>query len=511
MVFILPPRYISLPHLIINNNIKIKGSPGTLLEINNGIIQIKNENIKFVMSECSIVFNLEKKSFLEKVKSDEVLKKNVIYKNDKYYISLFQISNSFNSYIEINDCDFRAVVHEEENLIDDSDKDRFIYETCFDFCSIKDDGNTNSINNMSNNINSNTNILLSSTILTNFYHILKAKGNISVIVDNCHLSESIDYALCVNSINSFQLFNSIIINNYSGINITLENINYDNIIKIKNSNVSQNNKYGININSCMENIKTECDIEIDRCNFENNKSNAIFLENLNIKHLSITDNHFKYNFDNGIVLNKISFTNNKKETDTLNKQYNFDFIKNYINENKNNSGVIFENLSNSMINIQDNKITDCMNGLKFFNIKSSLIKIGNLNVSNCLENGIIIQNIFQSVKFHLCECKLFKNNYYGLFICEDTLNVSKPSLLITNCDISQNRSGGIFLKNYFISLKNNKITENKYAIELPLSDNKNCIKIYDDSDTLITNPIGGSWGEISSSKCVCNSTKCIIF
>jgi hypothetical protein len=312
----LPPRYISLPYLILTYPLIIRGSPGTLVEINNGSIIVSNEmnynheeqNGRIYISECSFVFNLEVKSFSEKVKYDEVLSKIVTFKNGKYILPLIKMEN--NTSLEIHDCDFRAILHNEENIIE-GDENRTIYETCFQ---VSDEDPKKEMN---------CELRLFSTICSNFHRVLGAENSSLVILENCHLSDCLGDAINVKNVRSLAMRNNIIANCNNAVKIDFDYTHFEGLnstVKILENEITQNNQKGIAVSSCynMNNainfnfdlkFKAQLNLEIVKNKLYQNKFNAIAIENLFADKINISENEIKYNFEAGVYISNVFFNN----------------------------------------------------------------------------------------------------------------------------------------------------------------------------------------------------------
>lgn len=201
---ILPPKYISLPYLNIKKNIIIKGSPGTLVEIENGYILI-NEGVNVFFSECSILFNYEQDLFIEKLKSQSQKKSNIILEkidylpNNKAQYSINCIKMMEDSSFEINDCDIRSLIHQDEEIFEDEDDRRLIKNTLI---------NSEIPEKF---LNTRTKINMNSSICSNFGTILKANNIEDINIDNCHFSEIIENVLFIKNCRNFNLDNTKII------------------------------------------------------------------------------------------------------------------------------------------------------------------------------------------------------------------------------------------------------------------------------------------------------------
>ncbi len=223
---VLPPRYISFPYLLIDKAIKIKGRPGTLVEINNGLIVVSSSSgVKCQVSECSFVFNIEVKSFQEKIKKDDLLKNYVKFYNQKFHTALFYVLPE--SSVEISDCDFRAIVHEEEQILEEGDQRRVVCETLFSVQKAE--------------------MIMQSTICSNFYRILEGHGASLLKFVHCHFSDILSQAFYLMNTSNFEFLQSTVKNSLSGLNIFYdEKINSN--LKILDSEFSQNKNYAIRIN-----------------------------------------------------------------------------------------------------------------------------------------------------------------------------------------------------------------------------------------------------------------------
>ena len=541
----------------------IIGSPGTLVEINNGNIILSNDlhydnkdpKGKIYISECSFVFNLEIKSFIEKVKYDDVLNKNVIFKNGIYKMPLIKLQN--NTSLEIYDCDFRAIVHNEENIIDGREN-RLIYETCFNL-------------NEENEKELNCELSLFSTICSNFYRILSGHNVNTVLLENCHLSDCVDDAINIKNVKNITLKNNIIANCKNGLKISYDYTNFHNLtstIKLFENEITQNNQVGISINSFynMSNVinfnfdlkfKAQLSIEIIKNKLIQNKQIAISIENLFVDNINLSENEIKYNVDSGVVLNSVCFnpqsTNSKmdyfnenldksmlklinqesvvflekntfkdKLSQTMeNKEFNLIFNKNLILENKNNKGVLFSNLKNCKLLMNGSQITNNLTGIemtKIFN-KSIMALIVDCLFNENMGDGFAITNSALN-NFLFKNCK-FDNNYtYGLNLKVNEYNYSLPNnneiglkfdipfIFLVDSQLNGNKVSGIFLKNNYLNIDSCFIKDNgKWALNIPLEANKNLIKLYNFDKKLnlmINNPMGGEWGLIATKKSFCS-------
>jgi hypothetical protein len=184
-------------------------------------------------------------------------------------------------------------------------------------------------------------------------------------------------------------------------------------------------------------------------------------------------------------------------------------------------------------------------------ISESFLMFKNCEIYQNLDIGIFL-NYISLTKIFFINCKIWRNNNYGIYLTNNNLdsiniplsnnnvisnisnfstvhskksakenitsNVSNntkndiPVVNMKNCDIFNNKFGGIFLKNFLINLDLCKLYDNScFAVEIPLEKNKSFIKLlnYDNSELniFITNPIGGSWGKINNKKTICGKNE----
>lgn len=471
----------------IYHSLTLKGCPGTLIEINNGnvVIQTKkdtnasessqihtqNQITTVIFSECSFVFNIEIKIFLEKVKSDPNLKESVKFINGKYQLPLFKIAGD--TIIQICDCDFRAIIHENEEIIDDNDDRRMINETLF------------SINNdRKSKLNVNSYAQICSSICSNFYRVIEGFDVYKIVIEKCHFTDIISDAVHLSDPINLEISNSSIINTQTGIKLYLNfrntnvidhqnseiliskiksnitNNSYPKNIKISENEICQNSIYGIhihsdyienNINSLPFNNFNNDDffnIEISNNKLFQNKANAVFLEKLYVCKLNITSNEINYNFDYGMIVSEIFFSYKNIKNISLGtdssfnssnyepSNNNFYFTNNSVCDNKNNYAVKFSNLKNVFMLIENCNIYNNLYGMLFSNISFFSNNSSNNSLTNqikkneILENQILFRktNIYEnmdiglslsnnfSTKFIFANCKIYKNNSYGIYL-----------------------------------------------------------------------------------------------
>jgi hypothetical protein len=539
LIVVLPPRYISLPHLIVNNNIKIKGSPGTLVEINNGIVLIKNPKTKLSISECSFVFNIETKSFIEKYKSDENLKTHIKNSGGKYYIPL--IKSMYSSSIEINDCDFRTIIHEDENIIEESDPNRKIFDTCISIP--KNKGAYES------------QLSLQSTIFSNFSEVIQASDCSLVNIDNCHFSDIISTAVSLCNIQSLTFVNSLVNNTNLGLEIIVNNSKKNdsftnqsekNLIRILNNEFNRNNKNALKITSENDSFNYVTNLELCNNTFAQNKSCSISIEKLLVKKMEIIENQIKSNFETGLVINNVKFQkmsnndyvnkfeesfckmitteNNVVDHKTFNpsnltyNDFNFVCIKNQFYENKNNYSCIISGCDSLRILIDDCKFLYNLNGLGLNNLSNGLVLLKNSTLNDNLDCGMTASNNSANTKIFFLNTKLNKNASYGLNLSNTSSSggsgITSTVFYIKNSEIFNNKSGGIYFKNVFVNLDYTKVNDNtNWAIEIPVESNKYMIKLINYENQLnnyINNPIGGQWGTIANKKSICANGGCSI-
>jgi len=498
------------------------------------------------------VFNLEIKSFIEKVNYDEVLSKNVIMKNGKYVMPLIKLLN--NTSVEIHDCDFRAILHNEENIID-SEENRLIYETCF------------YINDDSSEKEQNSELSLFSTICSNFYKILAGDNTGSVLLENCHLSDCINDAINIKNVKNLIMKNNIIANCNYGIKVHYDYTNFNNlnsVIKISDNEITQNSKIGINISSFynMSNVinfnfdfkfKAQLNLEIIKNKLYQNKQNAISIENIFADIINISENEVKYNIESGIVLNSIYFNNNfssnfeffneksvcklinqesslfleknslkEKFTQLVEKKdFNLLLNKNSVFENKNNKGLFISNLKNCKLFIDGSKIYKNLTGLEMTNFSKNSIdavivncsfyeNMGDgINLTNSSLNNFLMKNCrFIDNYTYGCTLKLNEYNYALQNKKEAELKYNIPFVFLLDCELCSNKSGGIFLKNSYLNIDNCRLKDNgNWAIEIPLESNKYLVKLINYENKLnlmMNNPIGSVWGTLANKKSFCS-------
>lgn len=569
----LPPRYISFPHLVFSSSIQIKGSPGTLVEINNGVIVVssKKDHTKVSIHECSFVFNLEITSSREKMKSDDIFKNFVnkeeksekiayqenfnninnmqsfnniySYRNsnsssgyEKYFISLFNILP--NTSVEISDCDFRAIVHEDENILSDFDPKRLFWETLF------------YVPKKESSINSN--LYLQSTICSNFYKILEVQSAGEILIDHCHFSDTISNGFTLYNPKKFSFLFSTINNTLNAIDLIYEDEPTTNKssgkitmheIRIKDSEITQNRGYGLKISTNGNKVFSKCleEIEIRKNNFRQNKT-GILISKLTLSKLILADNEIKSNLENGIEIFQIEDINSKtknyidasffrllEETNnednsrgynntSSNVECNIMILKNTIRDHKNRNGIKLERCNNISLLFEENKIISNLIGLSFRNFSNVLIFICSNNINENLETGLSVNNFSGNSKILISNSHLSKNLDQALVLNNPGNPVSSPLFphcYIKNSEITNNKICGVNFVNFMLSLESTLIQDNgTYAVQIPLEINKNFIKLinYDPQrlSSQINNAIGGTWGVIENKKSICANGSCSI-
>lgn len=469
-----------MPYLNIKKNLKIKGSPGTLLEIKNGFILI-NKNIQASFSECSFVFNYEQSNFIEKLDSgiekySKILneKKTENSYNNKTIYKISCIKLSHNSQLEINDCDFRSIVHENEEIFEYENKQ--INETLID-CELINE-------NVFNNDNNYAKLSLNSSIFSNFSSILEANFIKIIKVDNCHFSELSNSAFLVKNFCEFSLENSVI-TNASGnavevfdcdaikasmktkVSIKIKNCqiyaNEKNAILFKNYSINENNKKPISdenkyTNSFPRHLSNKNNstldvFEITKNKIYQNKGIGIIIHNYNLKTFEIIENQIEENLLGNIFINtQIKFDNSSissmssTDTDTLlpgvtynnkNEENNFlqtnknefnnfnlgkvnysefDFIiiKNEIKNSYSAFGLKIQNCVNIKILIENNHIKNNLFGIQIANNTSIVTMAKNVYINSNLDSGVILSSNKINSNFYFFECCINKNHNYGI-------------------------------------------------------------------------------------------------
>jgi hypothetical protein len=571
----LPPRYISFPHLVLSSSIEIRGSPGTLVEINNGVIVVssKKEHTKVSIHECSFVFNLEITSSKEKMKSDDIFKNfvnreeklekseklpyqenfnnlqsfnnpssfrnsnsNINSSHEKFFISLFNILP--NTTVEISDCDFRAIVHEEENILPDFDPKRLFWETLF------------YIPKKESSVYSN--LHLQSTICSNFYKILETQSAGEISIDHCHFSETISNGLTVYNTKKFSFLFSTINNTLTAIDLIYEDENTINKssgkfsmheVRIRDSEITQNRSYGLKISTNGNKVFSKCleEVEIRKNNFRQNKT-GILISKLTLSKLILINNEIKSNIENGIEISQIEDINSKTKNyidasffrlleETNNEdnsrgynitsssmESNIMILKNIIKDHKNRIGIKLERCNNLSLLFEDNKILSNLIGLSFRNFSNGLIFMCSNNINENFETGISVNNFSGNCKILISNSRLTKNLEQALVLTNPgnpSTTPQFPHCYIKNSEITSNKICGVNFVNFMLSLENTLIQDNgTFAVQIPLEINKNLIKLinYDPQrlSSQINNAIGGNWGVIENKKSICANGNCSI-
>jgi hypothetical protein len=455
----------------IKKNLKIKGSPGTLLEIRNGFILI-NENTHVSFSECSFVFNYEQSIFIEKLNSgNEKYSKILKNRTEKTFYNISCIKICENSQLEINDCDFRSIVHESEEIFEDESK--LIRETLID-CEFSSE-------NVSNN---KAKLCLNSSIFSNFSSIIAANFLKNISVDNCHFSEISNVAFAVMNFVEFSLENSIITNAADN---AVEIFDCDAIkallkikvlVKIKNCQIYSNEKNAIvlrNNNNFNQNINKKIDgdedyskinnnnalrhlsnkrnatfdlVEITKNKIFQNKGIGIIIDNYNHKTFEIIENQIEKNLLGNILINNLSkfeqysyiCSLSSKDTDSLlaqNTVSNADIIENFKSSNnpfgavnysefnlillkndiKNSYsafGLKMQNCTNIKILIEHNQMEKNLIGMQIINNKSTFLFVKSTNICSNLDSGVVLLDNKAKSNFNFIECRINKNYNYGI-------------------------------------------------------------------------------------------------
>jgi len=190
-------------------------------------------------------------------------------------------------------------------------------------------------------------------------------------------------------------------------------------------------------------------------------------------------------------------------------------------------------LINALLVINKCQILNNLTGLKLENLNNnsnfgSLIL--NNTISNNMDNGIVIKNIeYPCNKILALENKIIENFSYGISLINgaspnkeiktNNLDASKkedPFIYFINCDINNNKRGGIYFNNNTaLNIDNCIIQNNKnYSIEIPVETNKTLLKLINYKNNkispLINGSIGGQWGVISNQINFCSNESCYI-
>jgi len=439
----------------------------------------------------------------------------------------------------------------------------------------KADNNNNNINNNNNNntnINNNTSnknnmncytaiLTVRSTRFSSFYQTIRASENSIINIERCNINNNYGKSVVilnplitkiVESVFEKNLDNAIHFKFMNENNNIMEMLEDRKIFFDKNE-VIENYGTGVYIDGTSNEMQ---DLRISVTNnlFKRNKIEGMFLCDLNLTYLTIENNQFRENKNNGLNIRKVTHNQEKKcpNTSNLNQEYSVINIKGnefsdsdgfgaFINESRavftnNNfirnksSGLILCNISlielckeiksmsssstqnTTKPNLIENGTTHIIgcnfqkngyNGIKFFNYSFYTNIIDSKFSENC-DFGIHLENE-QSLKRD-------KIKNYQLLDKTNTLNESH--LVCRNSNIYSNLKSGICLINSFLYLENTQIEFNiDYAIYISKIENKNCSKFpeKDKNNNMINGNIGGPWGEIQTVnkfKCdPCNSTK----
>jgi len=459
----------------IKKNLKIKGSPGTLLEIKNGFILI-NQNSSVSFSECSFVFNYEQSNFIEKLNSGSEKYLRILRNTEKtnknsdkiYSISCIKICE--NAQLEINDCDFRSIVHENEEIFESQNKQ--IHETLIN-CDL-------SKVNLSNET---ARLILNSSIFSNFSAIVESNFLKFICVDNCHFSEISSTVFTVRNFLEFGFENSVITNVlYNALEIQdcelikmLLKLKVS--IKVKNCQIYLNEKNGIVMKGANQNAdynkssnnKSNNDnnetfnfpkhtsnknnltndiVEITKNKIFQNKGIGISIENFMCKTYEIIENQIEENLLGNIFIN--SFTKNdhssicslsSTDTDALlvynkplsnNKllndenlinsalmrvnysDYDFILLKNEIKNSYSAFGLKIKDCTNIKILIEHNCIEKNLFGMHVINNKFMHLLVKNTTVNSNLDSGVFLLSNRIKSSFFFFDCCLNKNNNYGI-------------------------------------------------------------------------------------------------
>jgi len=555
----------------INKNLKIKGSPGTLLEIKNGFILLE-ESSSLCISECSLVFNYEQSNFIQKLNSEndkysKILQNSELINNKNIYnINCIKIME--NSKLEINDCDFRSIIHENEEILENENKT--IKETLIN-CVSSDEQETKKTHNDLN---------LNSSIFSNFDKILESNFLKNICIDNCHFSEVVNTVFLVKNFLTFNLENSVITNTKTGIEINecdLIKSHYKQriLVKIKNCQIFLNHHNAIvfkntNANSCNtkkhlsnKNNSTNDVVEILNNKITQNRGFGISIENLMYKSYEIVDNKIEENLLGNIFINNItkfdhssisslssndteallSHRNNKPGEDVntiLNSnfpvsinysEYDLIFLKNEIRNCYSSFGIKILNSTNIKILFEHNILEKNLIGMQLLNNNSIHTFIKSSKISSNLESGVIIVNNKIKSRFTFFECNInfnknfginANNNYYlnngnaNSFSSKgkDFNDICNNEIAIFKGEINDNNIGILF-ESFLCKVDSTKFLNNKlFSINIKEEKFKENLKFFNyekNFNALVNTPIGGNWGILNNDKCICQSGKCVIF
>lgn len=474
----------------IKKNLKIKGSPGTLLEIKNGFILI-NQNISVSFSECSFVFNYEQSNFIQKLNSNSEKYAKILSKTEKnsnknsinndtiYSISCIKLLE--NSQLEINDCDFRSIVHENEEIFESENK--LIRETLIN-CALSD----------KNLFNDKTKLILNSSIFSNFSAIVEANFLKFICVDNCHFSEISSTVLTVSNFLEFCLENSIITNVQNAleiqdcefikkllklkVSIRIKRcqiyLNEKNAIVIKNANSKSNNNNNYFYNELNNNLSkhlgnknnsTNDIVEITKNKIFQNQGMGISIENFIPKTYEIIENQIEENLQGNILINSIhkyehssisslssnatdalltynrTISNNKlpdenfiiSNSAVMNvnySEYDFIILKNEIKNSYSAFGLKMLNCTNIKVLIEHNRVEKNLIGIHAIANNSVQLFIKNTILNSNLDSGVVLLNNRIKSNFNFYECCISKNVNFGIqannnFISESVFSNNK--------------------------------------------------------------------------------------
>jgi hypothetical protein len=190
---------------------------------------------------------------------------------------------------------------------------------------------------------------------------------------------------------------------------------------------------------------------------------------------------------------------------------------------KNNYGIKVSTCDGINLKLENCSIKNNLNGIALNVINNGNILVKGCSISENIDNGVSSINNSINTKMYFLSNSISRNGSYGCLLSNISPSTnynymtketqqSYPVFNLNSCDISNNKIGGISLKNIYLNIELCKILDNcNWSIEVPLECNKNLIKLinYENQlNAMINNPIGGAWGIIANKKSICSNDKC---
>lgn len=437
----LPPVYIVVENLLIDSSLVLKGAPGTVLEVRNGSIFLKNRR----KAQLTVVFT----------------ELNIVYRLTEEYLSvndgpsaLFILEDNGTS-LEVRDCSVKS----QSNLLKHS-----IEDTCFFL-----NGAGCSKNYTEEHKDFNGALQIRSCQITNFYEAVRAGVNSSLYIEKSFIDNAKGNGVSV--VNPREV---IVLQSYfrrcraSGLEIRIVKqpkhlSSRDSIIStstgtsekqlrtisVSQSELRSNGGYGIHIWS-EHTTSYPLSIHIRDNLLSNNKQAGVSIKHLEVKELVIAGNDMKGNSKSGCWIQKV----NKAEGPIFISDCTF-------SESSAGYGLYLYGVSAAITRSECSR--NSLGGVAVVGTKR--VDLQNISIQQCVignngENGITFLQIMNG-DLQLHRVKIAQNKQNGIYGCfKLKTRALAAQLNIKECSILENKGYGITAYRVPFRITDTELTNN---------------------------------------------------